>query len=61
MEVCERLVLARGKIPRWKVCRAVGIALNTLSMYETGKRIPRDNIKKKLADFYGKSVEELFY
>ena len=30
-------------------------------MYENGQRIPRDDIKVKLARFYGVSVEYLFY
>ena len=59
--VADRLREARGEIPRNEVCKAVGISLNALMMYETGNRIPRDEIKVKLAKFYGKSVEALFY
>ena len=59
--VAERLKAARGEMPRKTVCEAVGISLNALMMYECGKRIPRDEIKVKLARLYGKSIEDLFY
>ena len=59
--VADRLREARGETPRNEVCKAVGISLNALMMYETGNRIPRDEIKVKLARFYGKSIEALFY
>lgn len=59
--IAERLREARGETPRNDVCKAVGISLNALMMYETGNRIPRDEIKVRLARFYGKSIEDLFF
>lgn len=61
MDVAKNLREARGPIPRAKVCVDVGIAYSTLTMYETGQRIPRDEIKVKLARYYGRSVESLFF
>lgn len=61
MSIAERLVAARGNTPRETVARAVGISLSAISMYELGARVPRDEIKVKLAAYYGKSVQELFY
>lgn len=61
MSVAERLVEARGTTPRSEVVKAVGISLSALTMYEIGQRVPRDEIKVKLAKFYGKSVQELFF
>lgn len=60
-EIARRLREARGDTPRKEVCEAIGISVSALMMYENGKRIPRDNIKFKLAKFYNKSIEELFY
>ncbi len=60
-EVAIRLINARGEEPRADVCQAVGISLSALRMYETGKRIPRDDVKIKLADHYNTSVQALFY
>ena len=37
----------------------VGLANNTLSQYETGKREPRFKTWKRLADFFGVSVPYL--
>ncbi len=42
-------------------CKAVGISISALSMYECGLRIPRDEIKIKLAHFYGVGVDLLFF
>ncbi|MDB6253656.1 helix-turn-helix domain-containing protein [Lactobacillus amylovorus] len=39
--------------------KKVGLADNTLSQYETGKRHPKFEIWQKLADFFGVSVPYL--
>ena len=39
----------------------VRISYSELSQYETERRRPSDRSKLKLARFYGKSVQELFY
>lgn len=61
MSVAERMIKARGEMKRSDVCKAVGISLSALTMYENGQRIPRDEIKVKLAKLYGTTVEALFY
>lgn len=61
MRVAERLIEARGKTPRKEVADAVGVSLSALSMYENGQRIPRDEIKVKLAQYYRTSVQALFF
>ena len=60
-EIAERLRKARGDTPRESVASAVGVTVSALSMYENGQRIPRDEIKIKLADYYKTSVQALFY
>ena len=57
----QRLRDLRGDKSRNEVAKAVGISLSALTMYETGQRIPRDQIKVKLADYYGKTVQDLFF
>ena len=57
----ERLVELRGKRSQTEVANACGISLSAIGMYERGERVPRDEIKIKLARFYNVSVEELFY
>lgn len=60
-EIGRRLKILRGRTPGREVCKAVGISRSTLSMYEQGQRIPRDEIKSKLANYYKKTVQEIFY
>lgn len=60
-DIAERLKRARGNIPRETVAQAVGITVSAISMYENGQRIPRDEIKVKLADYYHTTVQALFY
>ena len=39
----------------------LGIAPSTLTAYELGSRTPRDGVKEKIADYYGKSVSAIFF
>lgn len=59
----ERLLKLRlsEKKTQKEVTEAMGISVSALTMYETGNRIPRDEIKVKLAHYYSTSVERLFY
>lgn len=61
MTFAEKLRQARGDIPREKVARENGISVSALAMYENGARVPRDDIKIRLADYYSKTVQELFF
>lgn len=61
MTIAERLIEARGQRTRETVAKAVGISLSAISMYECGARVPRDEIKVKLADYYHRSVQDLFF
>jgi len=61
MTVAEKLVQARGDRRREDVATAIGISLSAVAMYENGERIPRDEIKVKLADYYGTTVQALFF
>lgn len=58
----ERLLKLRlsEKKTQKEVTEAIGISVSALTMYETGNRIPRDEIKVKLAHYYSTSVERLF-
>lgn len=43
-----------------EVSSDLGISQSAISMYEHGDRVPRDEIKIKLADYYNTSVQALF-
>lgn len=60
-KIGRRLKKLRGKKTREEVAEANGISLSALSMYECGLRIPRDEIKIKLARYYDKTIEEIFF
>ncbi|TNO91094.1 helix-turn-helix transcriptional regulator [Bacillus cereus] len=59
--VAKNLINLRNEKSREEVARAVGISVSTLQMYENGQRIPRDDIKIKLANFYGVTVQTIFF
>ena len=61
MSIAERLVKARGDRKREEVAKAVGVSISAIAMYENGDRIPRDETKVKLADYFGTTVQELFF
>lgn len=60
-KVAERLQRLRGERSREEVAKAVGVSISAVAMYENGERIPRDGIKLKIAEYYQKSVQEIFF
>lgn len=59
--IAMKLITLRGSKSRKEVAKSVGISISALQMYENGRRIPRDDIKIRLANFYGVSVDYLFF
>ena len=59
--IARELIKLRGKQSREKVAKACGISVSALAMYEQGERIPRDDIKIKLAKYYKRSVNFIFF
>lgn len=57
----KRLRDLRGNVTQNETANALGISISALAMYENGNRIPRDEIKLKIAKHYGKTVEEIFF
>ncbi|MGG1792421.1 helix-turn-helix transcriptional regulator [Bacillus mycoides] len=60
-KVSKNLINLRKRKSREEVAEAVGISISSLQMYENAKRIPRDNTKVKLANFYGVTVQSIFF
>lgn len=61
MTTAQKLAAARGSRSQEEVAKAVGISPSAVSMYEIGARIPRDAIKVRLANYFGLSVQSLFF
>lgn len=57
----NRLKDLRGAKTQLEIADAIGVTKMAISQYESGDRIPRDEIKIKLAKYFDKSVEEIFY
>lgn len=60
-KIGERLENLRGEKSLAIVAEDTGISISALSMYESGNRIPRDDVKVSLANYYGKTVQEIFF
>ena len=43
------------------VASAVDVSPSAYGMYETGDRIPRDEVKVRIAEFFGVSVQSIFF
>ena len=57
----EKLKKLRGKKSMREVADAVGVAPTTICMYESGERVPKDEIKVRLAKYFNSSVEDIFF
>ena len=51
----------RGSRSTQDIAAALGISRAALSNYELDKRRPKDDMKVKIAEFYGVTVTELFF
>ncbi|WP_144500030.1 helix-turn-helix transcriptional regulator [Bacillus sp. FDAARGOS_235] len=60
-KVAATLVNLRNGKSREEIAETIGISVSTLQMYENAQRIPRDSIKIKLANFYGVTVQSIFF
>ena len=60
-KISKNLIALRGEKSREEVAFSIGISASALSMYETGQSIPRDEIKLKLAEYYGVDVQSIFF
>lgn len=60
-QITRDLRSLRGKRTIREVSTAIGVSPSALSMYESGARTPRDEIKAVLAAYYGTTVGDLFF
>lgn len=59
--VGKRLTELRGDRSQERVARDNNLSLSAYTKYERGERIPRDEIKIRLAAYYQKTVQEIFF
>ena len=61
IEIGQRLRKLRGERTLQKVSDDTGLGVSALTMYELGQRMPRDEAKIILAEYYDVSIEALFF
>jgi DNA-binding XRE family transcriptional regulator len=56
-----RLRELRGDRSQQEIANAIGVEVMTISNYERGERVPNDENKIKLANYFGKTVQDIFF
>lgn len=51
----------RGDKTQEEVAKELGITKSSWAMYERDERVPRDEIKVRIAHYFDKTVQEIFY
>ena len=57
----EKMKMLRGCRTAVGVAKELGISHSSLVKYEKDERTPRDEVKKKIAKYYGKTVSYIFF
>lgn len=60
-EVGEALKALRGDKSSLDICNTLNISRSAWQNYEAGIRMPRDDIKGSIADYFGVTVDSIFY
>ena len=61
MSIGQKLKALRGKRTQRQVASELGITKSALAMYERDERVPRDEVKVKISDYYNEPIGSLFY
>lgn len=61
MNFGKKLIELRGGKTRIDVANHIGVSLSAYSAYERQDRIPRDSVKKRIAEYYGDTVQNIFF
>ena len=57
----NRLRELRGDKTQKEVADAVGVTAMAVCQYEAGTRVPSDQVKIALAEYFGRTVEDIFF
>lgn len=61
MSTGAKLKELRGAKSQQEAAAGIGITKSALAMYERDERVPRDEVKAKIAAYYGVSILFLFF
>lgn len=56
-----KILRERKGLTQTAVAKALGVNIPTYNAWENGVNVPRDEMKKKIAEFYGLSVGYIFF
>ena len=59
-DTLKELRLAKGKTIA-EAAKDLDISVSALSSYENNNRVPRDNIKLAISDYYKKPIQKIFF
>lgn len=61
MNFGEKMKALRGARSKREVAADLDISESSYTKYERNERIPRDDIKLKIACYFGRTVQEIFF
>lgn len=61
MSIGAKLKELRGDKTQEQVATAIGVTKSAYAMYERDERVPRDEVKKRIANFYHTTVGSIFF
>lgn len=61
MSIGKKLSKLRGKKSIAETAAELGVSLSAYIKYERNERVPRDEVKVRIAKHYGKTVQEIFF
>ena len=61
--IADNLRYLRNKkgLTQTELAKELGIPVTTYNAYETGQNVPRDQIKQRIANYYSRSVQYIFF
>ncbi len=59
----EKLLKLRNSknLTQKELATKLGISSTSIAMYELNERVPRDEIKKRIASFFDETVQNIFF
>ena len=61
MEFARILRDLRGEKTQEAIAESVGVTKSSWAMYERGERVPRDEVKIRIANYFGVPVHDIFF
>ena len=61
MSFGKMLKKLRGKKSQEAIANDIGITKSSWAMYEREERVPRDEVKVRIATYFGMTVQEIFF